>query len=1050
MSSSSIMASTQPVRPSGPKQSIAVVPGSPTRPRTPGASTTTTSSSSSSAVKATPEADRKRQLIRSIQILQLATKEQHCSEDELVQALTVTTFTDGEYVYCQGQAERDVFFIEEGKVLITQRRAGTGAVRMGARRRSVQEAELEIQLTSFEEREYFGEMALLQNALRKSNAVASGGTACMVLSETHFQSLLAPLHQLMLYRHLLRWHSVLEKHRLFKEFAPAQRQYVINHCHLEVFQDNELICRQNELDDRYFILADGEANVIVDESVTGSSHALVSSRSAVIDGVQRVDSQSPLHVQSSTVAQKSLFQGFGEMGLLDKPRTAHVVARGSPVVCAVVRRKDYIAASQLVANAGDADAESLLATTLIEEWNLVLNARNLHLSNPHVAHYLITFIKKFKAAYNQKFVGKTMYLDLLRRLHQEPQLGDEFPLLAARVTWESPASSLSILRSESRRILSSPPAARTPADMSFVGRMIESALFVDKFEAPPAVDRHKLARHLGRVMEFLNIDKDVYLFRQGKIESKAFLILRGKINIVNEDVNSLQTVKHYEVIATLSAGDSFGELSLVTRLQRSASALAPCDTDLLVLDRERLHALTTALPGVDVRHEMVERAAFLSRLDFFKGSDFGQCIRVAHDMHEVVYEPRHLFLKEPAHLRTLYIVKSGEVAVFLRRVVPAASIPSIASANSAVLSPSPTRAGTSQPDVALSSSQTRTVLVRVATIGAHEFFGIAIAFANIVGAPGVPSTAAASVSTPSGLGRQGSGSTPLAQQPPVASSAELAATVYMCCTRVQVLELSERGWRRLAPQSLQLIRNSLLERNRWNHACVESQTKDPSYFHADKPWKVLARSDPVTGKFDEHQSTRLVRHLRDKKQSATSAYALFRPGGTTCRLPAPDRCTPSRGGGGTGGKQFDSGASMSSSFGSTTRQQLQLQLGDLKAEALSLRPAGLAMATSCLGGSLSTATARPRPLQSTLSSKRSPTRPPSPCSPTALCLPPARSQLPSSFDFVRVLAPLLPTAHHSHAEAVSPSRTVRSSPGRNESVEATDAMWKLQRRPSLH
>ncbi|TYZ63408.1 hypothetical protein PybrP1_008357 [[Pythium] brassicae (nom. inval.)] len=881
MSSSS--AQPQPVRPTAAKQSTtAPSPGaalpSPTRPRTPDASSSTTA-------KATPEADRKRRLVRSTQILQLATKEQHCSEDDLVQALTIATFTDGEYVYCQGQAERDVFFIEEGKVLITQRRAGTGPVRNGARRRSMQEAELETQITAFEEREYFGEMALLQNAPRKSNAVTSGGTTCMVLSGEHFQSLLAPLHQLMLYRHLLRWHSVLEKHRMFKDFAPAQQQHVINYCHLEVFQDNELICRQNELDDRYFIIADGEANVVVDEPLSGSCHSLPSSRPAlddqekpssaipadmVVDTTQRSDARGPL-VQSSIVAQKSLFQGFGEMGLLDKPRTAHVVARGCPVVCAVIRRKDYIAASQLVANAVDADAESLLATTLIEEWNLVLNARNLHLSNPKVAHYLITFIKKFKAAYNQKFVGKTMYLDLLRRLHQEPQLGDEFPLLAARVTWESPASSLSILRSESRRILSSPPAARTPADMSFVGRMIESALFVDKFETPPAVDRHRLARHLGRVMEFLNIGKDVYLFRQGKIESKAFLILRGKINIVNEDVNSLQTVKHYEVIATLSAGDSFGELSLVTRLQRSASALAPCDTDLLVLDRERLHALTAALPGVDVRHEMVERAEFLSRLDFFKGSDFGQCIRVAHDMNEAVYEPRHLFLKEPVHLRTLYIVKSGEVAVFLRRAVPAASIPSMASTNSAALS-SPPPTATSQTDNS-SSSQTRTALVRVATIGAHEFFGVAIAFANIAGAP-VVSLTGASASAPSALGPQvgggGGTSAPAAQQHHSTSPAQLAATVYMCCTRVQVLELSERGWRRLAPQSLQIIRNSLLERNRWNHTRIDVQTKDPSYFHADKPWTILARSDPMTGKFDERQSTQLVRHLRDKKQSVTS------------------------------------------------------------------------------------------------------------------------------------------------------------------------------------
>ncbi|GAB9465616.1 hypothetical protein Gpo141_00003019 [Globisporangium polare] len=879
--SSSTTSSQQPTRPTSTKQPAPATGG--------GSSSSLASPRSANAAagaKATPETDRKHKLVRSTPILKQAVKEQHCSEDDLVQALTIATFTDGEYVFCQGQPERGLYFIEEGKILITQRRAGTGPARQGARRRSVQEAELEIQIMTFEEYDYFGEMSLLQNAARKSNAVASGSMTCMSLKEEDFQVLLAPLHQLMLYRYLMRSHSVLEKHRLFKEFSPAQRQHIINHCTLESYKDNDFICRQNDVDDHFFILAEGEANVVIDEVIPSPAESRSNSLmlgdagrrgssamvlGAMVSMVKRGDARGGGRIQSSTVAQKSLYQGFGEMGLLGKPRTAHVVARGDPVLCIVITRKDYIAASQLMNNAIDVDAESLLATTLIEEWNLVINARNLHLSNPQVAHYLITFIKKFKAAYNQKFVGKTMYLDFLRRLHQEPQLGEEFEFLSSRITWDSPASSLSIIRSESRRILSSPPSMRTPPEMTFISRMIENTVFLDKFEMPASVDKHKVARHLGKVVDFLNIGKDQYLFRQGKVESKAFLILRGKINIVNEDVNSMQTVKHYEVIATLSAGDSFGELSLVTRLQRSATAMSPCDTDLLVLDRDRLHMMMAALPGVNVRHEMVERAEFLSRLDFFKGCDFGQCIRVAHDMQQNIYEPHHLFLKESMHLRTLYIVKSGEIAVFLKKTVPASAIPTISSnaspAGSAVGAPLPTK----------------TVLIRVATIGPQEFFGVAVAFANITGAAPVSSSTSSASALGGAQSMNGLGGSTQQQQHPLhstTSQAEMAATVYMCCTRVQVLELSERGWRRLTPQSLQIIRNSLLERNRWNHELVETQ-KEPSYFHVEKPWQVLARANPVTGKFDERQSTQLARHLRDKKQNATSAYALFLPDSDT-------------------------------------------------------------------------------------------------------------------------------------------------------------------------
>ncbi|GLE09948.1 hypothetical protein PINS_up021893 [Pythium insidiosum] len=492
------------------------------------------------------------------------------------------------------------------------------------------------------------------------------------------------------------------------------------------------------------------------------------------------------------------------MGLLDKPRTADVVAVGR-VLCLVLSRRVYLAAAQLHATASSAldnDAEEMLATTLIEEWNLVLNARNLHLSNPQVAHYLVTFIKKFKAAYNQKFVGRTMYLDLLRRVHQEPALGDEFEFLAARIAWDSPSSSLSIIRSETRRVLSLAPERRTAAETSFVARMIESTAFLTKFDVPAHVDRAKLARHLARVCEFWHVVKDQPLFRQGKIESRAFLILRGRINIVNEDVTASAAttttstsgaVKHYEVIATLAAGDSFGELSLVTRLQRSATAMAACEADLLVLDRDRLHLLQQALPGVSVQHLMVERAEFLARLSFFKGSDFGQCIRVAHDLHEVAYEPRHVFLQEPAHQRTLYIVKSGEIAVFVRRQVG-----------------TPPRQG----------------LVRVASIGAQEFFGVAIATVNVGAQPaGAAASAASSTAT-----------TPTVLAP--GTTWDLRTTVYMCTTRVVMLELSERGWRRLNPTCLQIIRSVLLERHDW-HDELATRQKEPTYFHAERPWLQL-------------------------------------------------------------------------------------------------------------------------------------------------------------------------------------------------------------------
>lgn len=78
--------------------------------------------SSNESEAATPEAVRKARLIRRVPLLAHVVKEGLCPEGVLLRSLEPVTYADGEYIYCQGQPERDVLFIEEGKVLITQRR----------------------------------------------------------------------------------------------------------------------------------------------------------------------------------------------------------------------------------------------------------------------------------------------------------------------------------------------------------------------------------------------------------------------------------------------------------------------------------------------------------------------------------------------------------------------------------------------------------------------------------------------------------------------------------------------------------------------------------------------------------------------------------------------------------------------------------------------------------------------------------------------------------------------------------------------------------------
>jgi predicted acylesterase/phospholipase RssA/CRP-like cAMP-binding protein len=70
-----------------------------------------------------------------------------------------------------------------------------------------------------------------------------------------------------------------------------------------------------------------------------------------------------------------------------------------------------------------------------------------------------------------------------------------------------------------------------------------------------------------------------WLFREGDSASSAFIVRSGRIEIVREDTQR-------EVLRTVKRGGIVGELALLRRTVRSASARALCDCELLELSRE--------------------------------------------------------------------------------------------------------------------------------------------------------------------------------------------------------------------------------------------------------------------------------------------------------------------------------------------------------------------------------------------------------------------------------------------------------------------------------
>jgi CRP-like cAMP-binding protein len=77
------------------------------------------------------------------------------------------------------------------------------------------------------------------------------------------------------------------------------------------------------------------------------------------------------------------------------------------------------------------------------------------------------------------------------------------------------------------------------------------------------------------------------IFEKGDIGQEMYVLLKGRIEIIDESDGEGRT------LAVLTSGETFGEMALFERKERSAKAIAMDECILLVLDEEKIQKLLT-------------------------------------------------------------------------------------------------------------------------------------------------------------------------------------------------------------------------------------------------------------------------------------------------------------------------------------------------------------------------------------------------------------------------------------------------------------------------
>jgi len=91
------------------------------------------------------------------------------------------------------------------------------------------------------------------------------------------------------------------------------------------------------------------------------------------------------------------------------------------------------------------------------------------------------------------------------------------------------------------------------------------------------------------------VKKGSVVYKQGTDGRSVCFVVEGELSVIKRREEGDVT------IATVSKGESVGEMALIDGLTRSADVLAASDASLLLLKREDFDAMTAELPDISVK-----------------------------------------------------------------------------------------------------------------------------------------------------------------------------------------------------------------------------------------------------------------------------------------------------------------------------------------------------------------------------------------------------------------------------------------------------------------
>ena len=111
---------------------------------------------------------------------------------------------------------------------------------------------------------------------------------------------------------------------------------------------------------------------------------------------------------------------------------------------------------------------------------------------------------------------------------------------------------------------------------------------LDKFLTNDLDKKH--LTYIYKNSDLKKVEKGEAIIREGDTDEVIFIILKGRV-----EVSKIMTGIKKEILASLTSGDLFGEISFLSRAPRIASVVALAPTTLIVVDRSTFEGFNSTI-----------------------------------------------------------------------------------------------------------------------------------------------------------------------------------------------------------------------------------------------------------------------------------------------------------------------------------------------------------------------------------------------------------------------------------------------------------------------